>query len=1205
MGGYAVPSHAREDGPVPMPCSTCGTENKPGRAFCVECGTRLASACPSCGSPSEPGEKFCGRCGSALAPGVGQTAAAGATTAPGDSPGRAVADGPAPVAERRLVSVLFADLVGYTTLAEGRDAEDARELLSRFAETARTVIGRYGGTVEKFIGDAVMAVWGTPVAREDDAERAVRAALDLIPAVAALTPGLQARAGVLTGETAVNIGATGEGMVVGDVVNTAARLQSAAATGTVLVGEATMHAASSAIAFEPAGEQALKGKAAPVSAWRALRVIAQRGGQGRSDLPEPPFVGRDEEFRILRDLIETTGRDRRTRLATISGPGGIGKSRLAWELEKYIDGIVENIYWHRGRSPSYGDGITFWALGEMVRRRAKLAEDDDDATTRQRIAETVAEYVAEEADRRFIEPALLTLLGLEPAPAGGRDALFAAWRLFFERIAEQGTTVLLFEDLQWADSGLLDFIDHVVEWSRGVPLLVITLTRPELFDRRAGWGTQTRNSTSLALEPLSAEAMGELLTGFVPGLPETAVTAIIRRADGMPLYAVETVRALLADGRLERVDGAYRPVGDLDKIAVPDTLRSLIASRLDGLEPADRTLVQDASVLGHTFSPAGLAAIVGGTATDLEPRLRNLVRRELFELETDPRSPERGQYRFVQSLIREVAYGTLARRDRRARHLAAARHFESLGDEELAGALATHYLAAHEASEAGAEADAVAIQARLALSAAADRAASLGAHDQAVMQLEQALAVTRDDTDRVDLLIRAARSADAVYHQEQGIGFAREAAAIARRTGDLGAAGRAESVLGILHINSAQMREAVAVLEAARDTLLAEEQGEPRAELMATLSRAYMRNDQMDEALAAADIALAISERLELDRITAEALQNKAGALATTGRRHESIALMQAAVDLARAGGHLHAELRATTNMASVVSAEDPPRAHAASSAALALARRAGHRPFANWALTFHAWYTSREGRGWDEMIAELEEEIERGLSPVEEARVLGSLALYRCARGEPARELIARRARLVEDKTDPFLHALQGWAEGDQMFVGGDLVGALDRYAASAMPGVIMPLGLAARAALWAHDAARLREMVGRLEADPEVLTDARSHLMAGRAAVAALDGRQAEAVAGYRDLFRRERDFGNDFEVALFAIDAVIALGPDEPEAKRAADEARPILERLRAKPYLAKLDEVMASARSGAAGAVDRRADPSPATSPAEAH
>ena len=319
--------------------------------------------------------------------------------------------------------------------------------------------------------------------------------------------------------------------------------------------------------------------------------------------------------------------------------------------------MVETIYWHRGRSPAYGDGITFWALGEMVRRRAGLAETDDEATTRERIAATVEQFVPDAVDRRWVEPALLTLLGLEPAPAGGRDVLFAAWRIFFERIAARGTTVLLFEDLQWADTGLLDFIDHLLEWSKGVPILIVTLARPELFDRRPDWGAGSRNFSAMALEPLPDPAMRAMLAGFVPGLPEAAVAAILARADGIPLYAVETVRALVADGRLEQVEGSYRPTGELGDLAIPETLRSLIGSRLDALDPADRNLIQDASVLGQTFSLAGLSMVSGRDPADVETRLRVLVRRELLELEADPRSPERGQYGFVQSLIREVAYG--------------------------------------------------------------------------------------------------------------------------------------------------------------------------------------------------------------------------------------------------------------------------------------------------------------------------------------------------------------------------------------------------------------------------------------------------------------------------------------------------------------------------------------------------------------------
>ncbi len=318
---------------------------------------------------------------------------------------------------------------------------------------------------------------------------------------------------------------------------------------------------------------------------------------------------------------------------------------------------------------------------------------------------------------------------------------------------------MIFEDHHFADNGLLDFVDHLLEWSRAYPIYVVTLSRPELIERRPDWGAGKRNFTSLYLEPLAASAMRELLAGLVPGLPDAAARSIVARADGMPLYAVETVRMLLAEGRLALEGGAYRPVGDLTDLAVPETLTALIASRLDTLAADDRAVIADAAVLGQSFTLAGVAAVSGVAAPDLEPRLQTLVRREILVVESDPRSPERGQYAFVQALIREVAYNTLARRDRKERHLAAARFFEGLGSDELAGALAGHYLAAYRNAPEGAEAAAIAAQARIALRAAGERAVALGSHDQALKFFEQAIDVATDDRDRADLRERAGASA--------------------------------------------------------------------------------------------------------------------------------------------------------------------------------------------------------------------------------------------------------------------------------------------------------------------------------------------------------------------------------------------------------------------------------------------------------------
>ena len=717
-----------------MICARCQTQNEPGRKFCMECGAPLAAGCPNCGASNPPAAKFCGECGSVL------TASAGAVaTAPGP-----VAPRVSGSAERRLVTVLFADLVGFTTLAQDLDPEDTRDFLTRYFDLARTIVERYGGTVEKFIGDAVMAVWGAPTAHEDDAERAVRAALEIVRGVPGIAerPGVEVRAGVLTGEAAVTVGASGQGMVAGDLVNTASRLQSVAPPGTVLVGEATYRAANSAISFEAAGEQLLKGKEAPVEAWRALAVVSLRGGSGRSAALEPPFTGRDDELRLFKDLFHATQREQKARLVSVIGEGGIGKSRLVWELEKYIDGVVETVWWHVGRSPSYGNGISYWALAEMVRGRAGIAETDEPSVAQERLQATLAEWITDEQERRWIEPRLAGLLALEPMPSGSRDELFAVWRTFFERIADRGATVLVFEDVQWADEGMLDFIEELLDRARNRPIFVVTLARPEIHERRPGWGSNVRSLTTMKLEPLEPEQMAEMVRGTLPGVSEDAVRAIASRAEGIPLYAVETMRMLIDRGDLVATgDGSYEMKGNAANIAVPDTLHALIAARLDALGEHDRRLIQTAAVVGQSFTLEALAAISGEPADSCREVLTALVRRQMLQVDVDPRSPERGQYQFVQAVLREVAEASLSRADRRALHVGAARYYESLGDEELAGVLASHYVEAYRATPAGPEADALAAQARVSLRAAAERALSLHSYKQGLAYLEQALAV--------------------------------------------------------------------------------------------------------------------------------------------------------------------------------------------------------------------------------------------------------------------------------------------------------------------------------------------------------------------------------------------------------------------------------------------------------------------------------
>ncbi|MEX2422071.1 MAG: adenylate/guanylate cyclase domain-containing protein, partial [Actinomycetota bacterium] len=371
--------------------------------------------------------------------------------------------------------------MGFTSLAESRDAEEVRELLSRYFDTCTTLIARYGGVVEKFIGDAVMAVWGSPVATEDDAERAVRAALDLVSAVEAFgaevgATDLRARAGVLTGEAAVAVAATNQGMVAGDMVNTASRIQSIAEPGTVLVGDATRSATATVIGYADAGVHELKGKAEPVQLWRAVRVVR---GEGLPGL-EPPFVGRDRELRIVKETFHSSADEGRAHLVSIVGGAGSGKSRLAAEFSRYLDGLASDMYWHRGRCPAYGDGLTYWALSEMIRGRCRIPEEETGPAAMTKLVSMLDEELGDSEERRWIEPRLATQIGLEDGGSGDRNELFSAWRLFFERLADRHPVVLVFEDLQFADTSLLDFIEYLLEWSRNTRLFVMTLSRPEL-----------------------------------------------------------------------------------------------------------------------------------------------------------------------------------------------------------------------------------------------------------------------------------------------------------------------------------------------------------------------------------------------------------------------------------------------------------------------------------------------------------------------------------------------------------------------------------------------------------------------------------------------------------------------------------------------------------------------------------------------------
>ncbi len=731
-----------------------------------------------------------------------------------------------PVAERRLTSVLFADLVSYTTLSESRDTEDVRSLLTEYFDVCTTVVRRYGGTVEKFIGDAVMAVWGVPTAHEDDAERAVRAGLELVTSVAALgeklaVPELTLRLGIVTGEVAANLAATDQGMVAGDPVNTAARVQAAAGQGEVWVDETTRALTAAAVSYVDVGEHTLKGKTEPVRLFRAGAVVAAVGGVQRIDGLEAPLVGRDRELRLLKELFHATEESGRSQLVVLDGEAGVGKSRLGWEFEKYVDGLRGTVRWHRGRCLSYGEGVAFWALIEAVRGRLGLVENDSGPVALAALEQILDEHVEDESERSWLKPRMASLLG-EESREFTREDLFAAWTRFFDRLGGGDPVVLLVEDAQYVDDGLADYLEHVVA-NATTGCFVLLLARPELLASRPQLGG--RRATPIRVEPLARTSMVELVDGLVHGLPDEVRSGLADRAEGIPLYAVETVRALIDRDLVVPVEGRYvvadDAVVDLATIGAPASLHALVAARLDALDPTERRVLTDASVLGESFTREGIG-ILAAHATALDEVLSRLQRRELIATDVDQFSAERGQYHFVQTVVRQVAYSTLSRQDRKARHLQVAEHLAVDTDraDELAQVIARHLLDAADAAGAD-DPDVPELRARAGglMVRAGERAGSLGAYADAVRCYDVALSCFDDPGMRARALVLQAAALHLLNRYDAAAGVAADAAALFDAIGDKVGGGEAGYRHSRALMQLGRWDDALAVATARRSSL--------------------------------------------------------------------------------------------------------------------------------------------------------------------------------------------------------------------------------------------------------------------------------------------------------------------------------------------------------------------------------------------------
>jgi class 3 adenylate cyclase/predicted ATPase len=1151
-------------------CPSCGSENPAGKRFCGDCGSPLAAGCPACGAENPPDKRFCGDCGAPLS----------APTPPPAVPREA------PVAERRLVTVLFADLVGFTPLSESRDPEEVRELLSRYFETTRRLIELYGGTVEKFIGDAVMAVWGAPVATEDDAERAVRAGLDLVAAVSALgdevgAPDLRARAGVLTGEAAVTLGASSEGMVAGDLVNTAARIQAAAEPGTLLVGDATRRATEATVAFEDAGPHELKGKSEPVQLWRALRVVAGARGQLKSHGLEAPFVGRDRELRLIKELFHASADERKAHLVSVTGIGGIGKSRLGWEFYKYFDGLVDTVWWHRGRCLSYGEGVTYWALADMVRMRCRIAEDETEETGVEKVRATLLEHVLDADERAFIEPRLLQLLGWGGGEQGERPQLFAAWRLFFERLSDVYPVVLVFEDLQWGDESLLDFIEYLLEWSRSHPVFVLTLARPELAERRPTWGAGQRAFTSIYLEPLSQAAMEELLAGLVPGMPQAVVREILDRAEGVPLYAVETVRMLLDRGLIVEDGASYRVVGEIGALDVPETLQALISARLDGLEEAERAIVQDAAVLGKTFGSAQLARVAGRPEEGVERLLTSLVRKEVLSLQADPRSPEHGQYGFLQDLVRRVAYETLSRRDRKARHLAAVEQIAAgLGEEDVPEVIASHLVAAYDAAPDADDAAAIRQRAARSFVLAGDRAKRLAAAGEAQRYYEQAAELADAPAAEAALLDQAGRAAWVAGKAAESTALLERARAAYAALGNEVAKALVDAELAQLEFVQGHPQAGAERLAPALEALERVGSEEHVAAVAAQLGRFLVFSDELDAAESHLERALTLAEKHDLPETLAQALNSKSVLLLYRHRPHEARILVHGALRVALEHDLHDPAMRAYNNViADEWYGQRFREALKWLEQALEYARRTGER---QWEISFTAGSV-----GSLDMLGRWDESLQRAAEaePHATTEFVTGLMLWRvlplCRRGEiaAAREEIDRSADMAASGNRDFASGYRGMraflhgAEGREEEAYDDALAAVEG-GGGAGDAWWIPFA-ALDAVMTFGDVDRARGLVAAVEAMPGRPSGAVS------AQLARLRARLPEHDAE-EELLLAERIFREleaPFYVAATQVErAELLLATRPADAHQLLGEARQELARLRAAPWLARVDAVL---------------------------
>ena len=891
------------------------------------------------------------------------------------------------------MTVLFCDLVGFTSRAEAMDPEDVAALLAPYQAALRHELERFGGTVEKFIGDAVMALFGAPTAHEDDPERAVRAALAIRDFAEA--DRLEIRIGVMTGEVLVSVDARpelGETMAAGDVINTAARLETAAPVNGILVGESTYRATERMIEYEPAAVVEAKGKAEPFRAWLAVAPRA-RFGVDVPQVGQTPLIGRERERELLKSAFARAREERQPQLVTLVGVPGVGKSRLVQELYRIVDDDPELIVWRQGRSLPYGQGVAFWALGEIVKAQAGILESESADQAANKLQAMVRDLVAD-ADAQWVEQNLRPLVGLSAAGEQGQERqamTSAAWRRFFDALAEQSPTVIVFEDLQWADEGLLDFVDELVDRVTSVPLLVLCSARSELLERRPGWGGGKRNALTISLAPLSDEDTARLVAVLLNRsvLPAEEQVLLLQRAGGNPLFAAEYAR-MLAGGA---------PAGN----AIPETLQGIVAARIDSLPPDEKQLLQQAAVFEKVFWSDALAALSDRDERALEEALYALERKEFVRREARSAIGGARQYAFVHVLVRDGAYGQLPRAARSGAHRRVADWIDSLPAdraEDRAEMLAHHLVQAVEYGRvAGLDVEALTLRASAALRDAGDRAWSLGALGAALELYEQSRAIAPTETDDPYLLLRIGRALANVRaqgHEELAQAFE------ALRESDRAAAAEAELLRGEAIWQRGDQVGSFAHFERAADMAADLPPSRQKLLVVSQVARFLTLAGRVREGFGIVEEAIVMAEELGDSELLADSLNTRgvARVMAEDGRwradleRSLALALEEKSWRAARAYINLAQTIFQDTG--------ELARAEELMREGLAFAEKLGIGLAARWSRSTLAEIIFHQGN-WNEALALADEEIGNPEPHYMQTTCRRYRALIRLARGNEA----------------------------------------------------------------------------------------------------------------------------------------------------------------------------------------------------------